>query len=117
MDAMILERTNHLETGTIAHVRKSRIAVTSEVALQNASVGGAVEQCTPRLELVHASGRFLRMNLRHAPTVDVLSAAHRVGEVNAPVVPIVHVAHGGGNTTLGHYSVRLAQQRLAHHAH
>src|SRR5215475_3314085 len=51
VDAVILERANHLEAGTIADVRQSRVAVAAEVSLQDAAVLGAVEQRAPALEL------------------------------------------------------------------
>jgi hypothetical protein len=33
--------------------------------------------------------------------------------VNLPVVPVVHVTHGGGDAAFGHHGVGLAEQRLA----
>src|SRR3712207_8819657 len=39
-----------------------------------------------------------------------------VGEVDAPAVAVVHVPHRRGDAPLGHHRVRLAEQRLAHHA-
>ena len=51
MDAVILQRADHLEAGAIADVREPRIAVAAEVALEDAAVGRAVEQRAPRLEL------------------------------------------------------------------
>jgi hypothetical protein len=53
----------------------------------------------------------------HPPVVEVLAAAHRVGKVDAPVVPIVDIAQRGGRAALGHDGVRLAKERLADHAH
>ena len=46
-----------------------------------------------------------------------LAAAHRVAEMRAPVVGLVHVGHRGGQAALGHHRVRLAEQRFADHAH
>ena len=113
VDAVILQRADHLEAGAIADVREARIAVAAEVALQDPAVLGAIEDRAPRLELAHAIGRLLRVQLRHAPVVQVLAAAHRVGEVDLPVVALVDVAHRGGHAALGHDGVRLAEQRLA----
>ena len=59
------------------------------------------------------SGASLRVQLGHAPVVDVLAAAHRVGEVHPPAVAVVHVGQRGRDAALGHHGVRLAQQRLA----
>src|SRR6266513_17105 len=38
MDAEILERANHFETGTIPDVRKSRVFVPAKIPLQNPAV-------------------------------------------------------------------------------
>src|SRR5271163_4639948 len=53
------------------------------------------------------------MELRHAPVVHELSAAHSVAEMRAPVVRSIHVGHGGRDAAFGHDRVRLAEQRLA----
>ena len=117
VNGVVLERANQLEAGAIADVRQTRIAVAAEVALVDAPIRRAIEHGAPRLELAHAVGRFLGMELRHPPVVDILAAAHRVGEMHLPVVAIVVVAHGRGHAALGHDRVRLAQQRLADEAH
>ena len=36
--------------------------------------------------------------------------------MNTPIVPVVHVPDRRRHASLGHHSVGLAQQRLAHHA-
>ena len=91
MDAVILERADHLEAGAIADVREARIAVAAEVALQDAAVFGAVEQGAPGFEFAHALGSLFGVQLGHAPVVEVLAAAHRVGEMDAPVIAVVDV--------------------------
>ena len=116
MDAVILERADHLEAGAVADVREPRIAVAAEVALQDAAVRRAVEHRAPRLELADAVGRFLGVQLGHAPVVDVLAAAHGVGEVDPPVVAVVDVGERRGDAAFGHDRVRLAEQRLADEA-
>ena len=113
---VILQRADHLEAGAVADVREARIAVAAEVALQDAAVRRAVEHRAPRLELAHAVRRFLGVQLGHAPVVEVLAAAHRVGEVHLPVVAVVDVAERRGDAAFGHHGVRLAEQRLADHA-
>ena len=113
---MILQRANQLEPGAIADVREPRIAVAAEVALVDAAVRRAIEHRAPGFELAHAIRRFLRVNLRHAPVVDVLAAAHRVGEVDLPVVAIVVVRQRRRHAAFGHDGVRLAEQRLADQA-
>ena len=75
--------------------------------------GGAVEERAPRLQLPHPVRRFLRVQLGHAPVVDVLAAAHGVGEVDLPAVAVVHVSQRRRDAALGHDGVRLAEQGLA----
>ena len=58
VDAVILERADHLEAGAVADVREARVAMAAEVALQDAAVLRAVEERAPRLELADA-GRAL----------------------------------------------------------
>ena len=86
----------------------------AEVALQDATVGGPVEQGTPSLELVDAVGSLERVQLRHAVVVEHLAPAHGVAEVHLPIVFWPHVAHGGGGAALGHDGVRLAEEGLAY---
>ena len=62
------------------------------------------------------SGASLRVQLGHAPVVEVLAAAHRVGEVDPPVVAIVDVGQRRRHAAFGHHRVRLAEQRLADEA-
>ncbi len=94
MNAVILERADHFQPGAVADVGEPRIPVSAEVALEDAAVRRPVEQRAPCLELAHPGRRFLGVELRHAPVVDVLAAAHRVGEVDLPVVAVIDVAHG-----------------------
>jgi hypothetical protein len=110
VDRVVLERADHLETRPVAHVRESRIAMTAEIPLKDAPIGSAVEQRAPGLELPHAVRRLLGVQLGHAPVVDVLPAAHRVREVDAPAVPIIDVRQRRRDTALGHHRVRLAEQ-------
>ena len=116
MDAVILQGADHLEARAVAHVRQPRIAMAAEIALQNAAVLGAIEHRAPGFELAHARRRFLGVQLRHAPIVQILAAAHGVGEVDAPVVAIVDVAHRRRHAAFGHHGVRFAEQRFRNHA-
>ena len=116
MDAMILQRADHLEAGAVADVGQAGIAMAAEVALQDLAIGSAVEDGAPGLQLPNARRRLLGVDLGHAPVVDILSAAHGVGEMDLPVVALVDIAQRGGHAALGHHRMRLAQQRLAHQA-
>ena len=113
VDAVVLQRANHLQAGAVADVRQARIAMAAEIALQNLAVFGAIKHRAPSLEFVDARGRFLGVQLGHAPVVDVLAAAHGVGEMDLPVVAVVDVAHRRRHAALGHDGVRLAEKRFA----
>jgi hypothetical protein len=58
------------------------------------------------------SGRFLGVQLGHAPVVQVLAAAHRVGEVHRQLSRSSTLRHRRRHAALGHDGVRLAEQRL-----
>ena len=115
LDRPVLERADHLEPGAIAYVGQPGIAVTAEVALEDAAVRGAVEQGAPLLELEHPLRGLLGVDLCHAPVAEHLAAPHGVPEVDPPVVLRVDVGQRRGDPALGHHGVRLAEQRLAHH--
>ena len=116
MNAVILQRADHFETRAVADVREARIAMAAEVALQNLAVFGAIENRAPGFELMHALGRFFGMQFRHAGIVQILPAAHGVGEMHAPVVAVVDIAHGRRHAAFRHHRVRFAQQRFANHS-
>ena len=113
MDAVVLKRANQFQTGAVADVGEARITVAAEIALENFPVLRAVKHRAPCFEFVNARRGFLGVQFGHAPVVDVLAAAHRVGEMHAPVVAVVHVAHRRRHAALGHDGVRLAEQRFA----
>ncbi len=117
LDDAVLEAADHFQTGAIADVTQSSIRVGAEGALEDATVGGAVEDGAIRFELVDAIGRLAGMQLGHPPVVDQLAAAHRVLEMDLPVVIRVDVAQGRGDAAFGHDRVGLAQQRLAYDRH
>ena len=112
IDRALLQGADHLQAGAVTDVGEPRVAVATEVALRDLAVLGAVEQRAVLLELPDPLGRLLGVQLRHAPVVEHLAAAHGVAEVDLPVVLGPDVAHGGGDAALGHDGVRLAEQRL-----
>ena len=114
VDAVVLQRADQFEAGAVADVGEPRVLVAAEVPLQDAAVRGAVEDGAPRFEFADAVRGFLRVQLGHAPVVDVLPAAHGVGEVDLPVVAVIDVGERRRDAALGHDGVRLAEQRLAH---
>ena len=109
----VLQRADQLEPRAVADVHEPPVRVAAERALRHVPVGRAVEDAAPALELAHALGRLLRVQLGHAPVVDELAAEHRVLEVRRPLVGGVDVAERRGDAALGHHGVRLAEQRLA----
>ena len=115
MNAVVLQRPNHFQTGPIADVRQPRIFVTTEIALENPAVFRAIEDRAPRFQFADAIGRFLGVQLGHPPIVDVLAAAHRVGEMDLPAIAIVHVRERGRDPAFRHHRVRLAEQTFANH--
>src|ERR1700744_5290698 len=113
MDAVVLESTDHLKTCPVTYVSQSGIAMAAEVALQNAAIFGAVEECAPGFEFPHTIGGFFGVQLGHAPVVEVLATAHGVREMDAPVVTVIDVAEGGGDSAFGHDGVGFAEKRFA----
>jgi hypothetical protein len=118
---VVLERADHLETGAVADMREPRVPMTAEVALEDEAILRPIEERTPFFELEHAIGCLLRVQLRHAPVVQQLAAAHGVAEVDLPVVLLPDVAHRRGDPALGHDRVCFPEERLADerglHAH
>ena len=110
IDGVVLQRPDHLEAGAIANVCQPRIFVATEVALQDAAVGSSIEHGSPGLQLTHAIGRFLRVQLGHPPVIEILAATHRVGEMDFPVVAIVHIGKRRGDTSFRHHRVRLPKK-------
>ena len=113
VDAVVLEGADHFEAGAVADVREARVFVTAKVTLQDAAVLGAVEERAPGFELADALGSFLRVQFGHTPVVEVLAAAHGVGEVDAPAVAVVDVGEGGGDASFSHDGVGFAEQGFA----
>src|SRR4029079_9728708 len=109
MDAVILQGADHLEAGAVAYVRKPGIFVPAEVALKYPAVFRAVKERAPGFEFTYAIGRFFRVYFSHPRMIQVLAAAHRIREVDAPIVAIIDITHGGRNSAFGHHGVRLAE--------
>ncbi len=109
----ILERADHLEPGPVADVRQPGMRVPAERALQDPTVRRPVEDRAPVLELADPSRRLLGVELGHPGVVEVLSADHRVAEVDLPRIVGGHVTQRGGDATLRHDGVGLSEERLA----
>ena len=116
MNAVILQRSDHLQPGAIADVGEPRIFMTAKISLQNPAILRAIENRAPCFEFAHAIGRFLRVQLGHAPVVDVLAAAHGVGEMHFPIVAIIDIGQRRRDPAFRHHGVRFAEKRFANHA-
>ena len=85
----------------------------AEVPLKDFSLLGAIKHGATGFQFPNARGRLLRVQFGHAPVVDILAAAHRVGKVNFPVVGWIHCTERRSNATFRHHRVCFAKQRLA----
>src|SRR2546427_471470 len=97
MYAVILKRSDHFEAGAIADMGETRIPMAAKIPLENVSLASPVEDGAPRLQLANAGRSFFGMEFGHMPVVEVLSSAHRVCEVNSPVVGGIDRAQRCGN--------------------
>ena len=109
MDAVLLESSNHFQTGAIAHMGKAGVSMAAEIPLENESLLGPVEQSTPFLEFKNSFRSFLGVDLGHAPVVEQFSPAHGVAEVNFPIVLGINVSQSRRDATLRHHRVGFAE--------
>jgi hypothetical protein len=110
VNAVILECAYHLQPSAVADVGEAGVPVSSEVSLQYFTVCSAIEKRSPCLKLAYALRRFPGVELGHAPVVEILTATHRIGEVDPPVIAIVDIGQRRGNASFGHHRVRFAKQ-------
>ena len=80
----------------------------AKVSLQNATIVRTIENGAPCFKLAHAIGRFLCMQLGHAPLVHVLPAAHRIGKMHFPIVAFIDIGQRRRDSAFGHHRVRFA---------
>src|SRR6266852_6447768 len=109
LDAAVLKSANHFEAGAVANVAETFEGVTAESALQNVPILGTVEEGAPLLEFADAVGRFLGVNLRHAPIVEKFSASHGVAKMSLPIIGGVHIGHGRGDAAFRHDGVSFSE--------
>src|SRR5882762_1186690 len=62
VDGMVLQRANHLQSGAVAHMRQARVAMATEIALQDAAVLRTVK------ERAHSSSSLTRAGASWACT-------------------------------------------------
>ena len=84
--------------------------MSAKIALQDPSIFRSIKNGTPGFKLTDAIGRFLGVKFSHAPLIDVLTAAHRVGEMHFPIVALIDIGEGSCDSTFGHDRVRFAKQ-------
>ena len=112
MNGVLLKGTDHLQTGTVAHMGEARVAVPAKVALKNTPVFGPIKKRPPLFKFQNPVRRLLGVELGHAPVVEHLAATHGIPEMDLPVVLLVDVAQGCGDPALGHDRMRLPEQRF-----
>src|ERR1700746_680528 len=112
MDSMVLQCTDHLEASAVSDMHQPGIAMPTEITLKDPPIVCTIEKSTPCFQFADARRCFLGMQFGHPPITQVLAATHRVGKVNAPTIPVVHISHCRSYAALGHYSVCLAQKRF-----
>ena len=117
VDQVILERADQLQAGPVADVGEPGVGVAAEGTLVDQPFVVAVEDSAPALQLEHAFGRFLGVDLGHAPVVEQLAALHGVREVRLPAVRAGDVAERRRHPAFGHHRVGLAQEGLTDHQH
>src|SRR5262249_53705925 len=105
MDTMILKGADHLQARAIADVSQSWVFVSAEVSLQDLSIFSSIEDRAPRFQFANAGRGFFGVELGHTPVVDVLAAAHRIGEMDFPVISAVCGAQRSGNSAFSHHGV------------
>src|SRR5207247_10413477 len=113
MNTVILKGADHLQTRAVADMGQSRIPVASKVSLKNISLWGPVENGAPRFQLTDACRGLFRVDFGHTPDVQVLAPAHRIREMNFPIVGQVDRAHHCRDAAFCHYRLRSAEQSLA----
>jgi hypothetical protein len=116
LHAAILQRSDHFQARAVSDVTQALESVASESALQDSAVFSAIKKCAPLLEFPNALAGFLSVDLSHMPVVKEFSAAHGVAKVDLPVVRLIYVRHGCGDTAFRHYGVRFPQERFAYHS-
>src|SRR6516164_6153096 len=116
MNAVVLEGANHFQSRPVPNMGESGIFMPSKVPLEDPSVRCSVKQGSPGFQLIDTSGCFPRVKFCHPPVIHVLTAPHRIGKMDLPVVPVIHIGEGCGNATFRHYRVCFSQQGFAYQA-
>ena len=86
--------------------------MTAKIPLQNTTILCSIENRAPCFELPHAIGRLFRVQLGHAPLIDVLATAHGIGEMHFPIVALIDIGQGGRDPPFRHDRVCFAEKRF-----
>src|SRR5262249_57598717 len=114
MHTMVLQCADHLQSGAIADVSEPWITMSTEISLEDAPVFCAIKNGAPGFELAHSIGRFLRVQFCHSPLIDVLTAAHGIGEVHLPIVAFIDVGQRRCDSALSPHRLPLTHNTFAH---
>ncbi len=86
-----LQRPDDFQSGSVADVSEAREGVTAKVSLIDEVLWGAVKHSAPLLQFSNTVGRFLCMELSHAPIGQPFASFHGVVEVHLPTVTRIGV--------------------------
>src|SRR5438552_1891033 len=95
MNAVILQRADHLQSRAITHMREAWVPVAAKISLQDAPILRPVENRAPGFQFTNAIGRLPGVQFRHPPLIYILAATHRVGEMNFPIVALIDIRERG----------------------
>ena len=109
MDAVVLESPDQFKSGTVPYMSKTRVAVTTKVALGYQPFLGTVEQSAPFFQLGYSFCSFAAEDFDHTPVIKVFSTPDSVTKMNLPVVSRICVAQGGSHTAFRHHRMCLSQ--------
>jgi hypothetical protein len=112
VDAVVLQRADHLEAGAVADVGEARVAVAAEVALQDAAVGRAVEEAPHASSSRTRSGASWACSSAISGWLTYWPPRMVSAKCTRQAVAVVDVGERGGDAALRHHRVRLAEQRL-----
>ncbi len=116
VDAVVLERADQFEPGAIADVSETWIFVAPKLRWRmrpsgvRSKTAPQASSSRTRSGASRACSSAMRQLLTYSP------AAHGVGEVDAPIVPVIHICQRRRDAALGHDGVRFAEQRFANHS-
>jgi hypothetical protein len=110
--AVVLKRSDHFETGAVAHMGQPWIPVSAEISLVDKSFFRTVEDSAPGLKEPNAFRGEFGMEFGHAPDIEEFSTPHGITEVDFPMIALIHIGKGSGYASFGHDRMGLPQERF-----